>query len=103
MGPKEGIALDSIGFFVCIYHGKCILKCAFTMVNTKNREFAFPMVNAVFFNLHLPWFMHGCFGFVFAMVNTSNFCTKIKTAAARPGVPLDRGFNNKTHKPSFGM
>ena len=39
------------------------------MVNTKNREFAFPMVNAVFFNLHLPWFMHGCFGFVFAMVN----------------------------------
>ena len=45
------------------------------MVNTKNREFAFPMVNAVFFNLHLPWFMHGCFGFVFAMVNASNFCT----------------------------
>ena len=29
------------------------------MVNTKNREFAFPMVNAGFFNLHLPWFMHG--------------------------------------------
>ena len=67
MGPKEGIALDSIGFFVCIYHGKCILKCAFTMVNTKNREFAFPMVNAVIsiciyhgscmgvLDLYLPW------------------------------------------------
>ena len=50
-------------------------KIVFAMANTKNRRFAFPMANAVFFNLHLPWFMHGRAEFAFAMANASIYFT----------------------------